>query len=193
MATIAGINNTALQLIKNSKTIVSLGDGTKESNACNVIYAELRDNLLAMHNWNFATKRLKLPRLTNAPAFEWTYGYQLPSDFIRVSMLSDNSSGTGTVAYKIEGDQVNTDAADLYLKYVYQVTDPNLMIPSFRLALSKFISSYLAVALAQSASRSVELRKEFFRTDLPLARSIDAMQDPADSLPESSWVTSRGG
>lgn len=81
MASIVGVCNAALQLIKNSKQITSLEQGTKEANACEIIFDEMRDATLEVHNWNFATKRVKLAQLTDTPEFEWDYAYQLPSDF----------------------------------------------------------------------------------------------------------------
>ena len=194
MASEVLICNSALQLIKHSKTITSLTQGTKEANACELVYEEMRDSLLSMHGWNFATKRVKMSQLSTAPIFEWKYGYEFPGDFLRLVSVHDSSAGgTGSLPYKIEGNQVNTDAANLYLRYIYRVTDPNLMIPLFRVALSKLIASRLAVALSQSASRSDEMYKQFTDQDLPTAKSADSLQDYADGLPESSWVSTRRG
>ena len=55
MASEVGICNAALQLIKNSKQITSLEQGTKEANACEIIYDEMRDAGREDLNWNFAT------------------------------------------------------------------------------------------------------------------------------------------
>ena len=70
MASEVGICNASLQLVKHSKTITSLSQGTKEANACEVIYEELRDALIEMHAWNFAVKRVKLAQLVATPTFE---------------------------------------------------------------------------------------------------------------------------
>lgn len=193
MASEVLICNAALQLVKNSKTITSLNQGIKESDACELIYEELRDSVLSMHDWNFATKRVKLAQLSATPAFEWKYQYALPADFLRLTSVHDNSSGGGHVRYKIEGNAILTDASALYLRYVWRVTDPNTMIPLFRQALSKLIASRLAVALTQSASRSTEMYDQFLDQDLPTAKSADSLQDYPDQLPESSWVSVRRG
>ena len=60
-------------------------------------------------------------------------------------------------------------------------------------ALSKLLASRLAVALAQSMSLSEKLYEQFLDKDLPTAKSVDSLQDYADDLPESSWVTARSG
>ncbi len=193
MATEVGICNAALQLIKNTKRITSLTQGTKEANACEEIYTEMRDLLLEMHTWNFATHRVQLARLTETPAFGWSYYYQLPSDFIRVSAVYGDSSGRAKIDYKVEGSRLSTDAASVYLLYVRRISDPNLMTAGFRTALAKLLGSRLAPGIANSATRGTELKKEFEDEDLIFAKSSDSLQDMPDELPESSWVTVRNG
>lgn len=193
MASEVGIANAALQLIKNSKTISAFDEGTKEANAVDIIYDEMRDVLLDMHTWNFAVKRLKLSRLASTPAFEWDYEYQLPSDFIRVVSVHNNSDARDRLPYKIEGGKILTDAQDVYLRYIARIEDPNEMPPTFRSALSKLLASRLAVTLAQSTALSKEMYGQFIDEDLPTAKSVDAVQDHPEQLPESSWITERYG
>jgi len=187
------ICNAALQLIKNTKSITALTQGTKEANACEVVFDELRDTQLECHNWNFATKRVQLARLADAPAFEWDYQYQLPADYLRVVRLSQNSDGRDHVVYRIENGKVLTDASEIYLRYVARVEDPNLMPATIRTALSKFLASRLAVALAQSAALSKEMYTQYNSEDLPTAKSADSIQDYPENLPESAWITARHG
>lgn len=193
MASEVGICNAALQLIKNSKQITSLEQGTKEANACEIVFDELRDAMLEVHNWNFATKRVELAQLTSTPAFEWDYSYQLPSDFLRTVSVHNNSSGRDRIPYKIENGVINSDAANLYLRYIARVEDPNLMPATFRLGLSKILASRLAVTLSGSASLSKEMYEQYTGEDLPTAKSADSIQDMADQLPESEWVDIRSG
>ena len=193
MASIVGVCNAALQLIKNSKQITSLEQGTKEANACEIIFDEMRDATLEVHNWNFATKRVKLAQLTDTPEFEWDYAYQLPSDFLRVVSVHNNSTGRDRIPYKIENGEILSDAEDLFLRYVARVEDPNLMPATFRLALSKILASRLAVTLTGSASLSKEMYEQYVSEDLPTAKSADSIQDMADQLPESDWIAIRSG
>lgn len=193
MASEVNICNQALQMIKHTKQIQSLSQGTKEANACEVIYDEFRDQLLEMHQWNFATKRLKLPRLDTDPVFEYDYAYQMPSDWIRLIQVYQNSQGRGRVVYKIEGDTIVSDQTDLWVRYVARISDPNKMRPLFRRALAKLLASNLAVALASSASLAKEKLSEFENVDLPAAKSADSIQDFEMGLPESSWVGVRHG
>ena len=193
MASIVGICNAGLQLIKNSKQITSLEQGTKEANACEIVFDELRDAMLELHNWNFATKRAKLAQLADTPAFEFDYGYQLPSDFLRVVSCHNNATGRDRIVYKIEGGQINADVQNMYLRYIARVEDPNLMPATFRLALSKLLASRLAVTIANSEKLSQQLYEQYIGEDLPTAKSSDSIQDFPDQLPESSCVAVRYG
>lgn len=195
MASEASICNAALQLIKNNKRISDLEEGTKEANACEEIYEDLRDFVLENHTWNFAQKRKQLARLGSeyTPAFGWDYGYEIPSDFLRLTALYDNRDERGAVPYSKESGQINSNASELFLLYTARITDPNLMPPSFRNALSKLIASRLAVALANDKQRSQVLYEQFIDQDLPAAESADSMQNYPTSRPESSWNTVRWG
>lgn len=187
------ICNRALQLVKNTKAIASLTEGTKEANACETIYAELRDTLLEMHHWNFATKRARLARLSEAPAFKYDHQFQLPADFLRLVSVHPDSGGRGAMPYKIEGGRLLCDEDEVFCRYIARIADPNLMPATFRNALSKLMASSLATALNQSASLSDALFRQFLDQDLPRAKSADAIQDFADQLPESAWVAVRAG
>ncbi len=193
MASEVGIANAALQLIKSSKQITSITQGTKEANAVEVVYDELRDALLEMHVWNFATKRVKLARLTSTPAFGWDYSYQLPADNVRVISVHPSTNIHATMPYQIEGATLSADAEDVYLRYVARIEDPNSMPATFRLALSKLLASRLAVTLAQSTSLSKEMYEQFIGEDMPSAKSADSVQEYVQMLPESGWVGVRDG
>jgi len=195
MASEVSIVNTALQLIKHSKQITSLTSGTKEANAAELIYDEMRDLCLDMHHWNFATRRVKLAQLAEdeAPAFQWDHAYQLPADFIRVISIHEHDHGEDQIPYRIEGFRIVTDADDIYLRYVARVEDPNQMPPTFRRALAKIIAAQLATALSSSVTLSKELFSQFHDQDLPFAKSTDAIQNMADQLPESDFIMARFG
>ena len=194
MASDVGIVNAALQLIKHSKQIASLTSGTKEANAAEVVFDEMRDLLLDLHHWNWATKRVQLARLgSETPAFQWDFFHQLPNDFIRAISLHNNSDARDYLPFSIEGDKVASDAEDVFLRYIARETDPNKMPPSFRRAFTKLLASQLATALAQSVSLSKELYTQFEDQDLPAAKTVDAVQNFPEDLPESDWLTVRNG
>lgn len=176
--------------------IILLTDGSASANAADDIYTEVRDDLLRSHPWNFATKRVKLAQLTTAPVFEFDHAYALPSDWLRTISVHDNDAGHGTMLYRMEhvGSQrtIVTSSDDVYLRYVYQVTDPNLMVADFRHALEDAIASALAVPLASSNSMEEKYAIRSSRK-LNQAKSVDAMGGFPELRPRGSWASSRYG
>lgn len=117
------ICNRALQMAAARSTITALDDGTNEANNCNLLFEEIRDQVLSMAWWNFArkTKQMNLfkaapgtpeawfprfspnaqaiaPTFTNLwfdwlPAPPWLYAYQYPIDCIQFRYLTPQPSG----------------------------------------------------------------------------------------------------
>ncbi len=194
MASKIGIANVGLQAIGGS-TITSFSQGTKNANVVNDIYDELRRNLLA-YAWNFATNRVELGRSTTVPAYQFKYAYVLPSDWIYTVSVHENDQGAGTTFYKSEqvGDQtvLLSDSENLYLRYVKDEGDPNLMPADFRYALSMALARDMTIPI----SNSVALYDKFegvARKALIKAKATDAQGSFPESRPRGSWANSRGG
>ena len=191
MATSVAIANAGLIKV-GEDTISSFTAGTAEANFINSRYDEIRRSLLESHTWNFAVKRVKLAQLSAVPVSEFDFFYALPSDFIRSVLVHDNDAGTGAVLHRVEDNKVACSASEVWLKYIYDVTDPNSMTPLFREALSCKIAMEAAVNLAGSNTLYELMREEFERANRR-ARSADSMSDFPDRLPVGSWATSRHG
>ncbi len=189
MATEVGICNSALSKI-GAKRIASLTEGSKNANFCNEQYEKLRDDLLRAHVWNFAVKRQQLARLSEAPAFGFQFKYRLPSDWLRTVMVQDNADGAGAVEYRQEGATLHTNAAQVYLRYVRQLADPNEMTADFREVLATLIARELAIPIANS-NTLFQLMDERYRTRFRRARSADSIEDFPDRMPAGSWATVR--
>ena len=187
--------NVALRRI-GATPIVSLSDGSESANAVGDIYEELRDDLLASHPWNFATKREGLAQSATAPGFEFDHAYPLPSDWLRTISVHDNDAGHGTILYRME--QVNSQRAivtssdEVWLRYVSRVTDPNLMTPDFRSALAFVLARDLSIPLASSNTLHEQMERMASRM-IAKARSADAMGGFPELRPRGSWASSRGG
>ena len=189
MASIVGICNSALIKL-GASTIMSLTEGSKNANLCNEQYEKLRDDLLRAHLWNFASARAKLAQLADSPVFEFDYAYQLPSDWLRTVSVHDSDAGSGAVLYKLEGRTLLSFSNEIWIRYVRSITDPNDMDAAFREALAFRIATDLALPITQSSSALNEM-KEGFRTAFLRARSVDALDDYPEEMPESNWVMER--
>lgn len=187
--------NYAARLVAASR-ITALTDGTKNANVAQDIYAICLDDLLASHNWNFATRRAKLARSSSTPTFGYDYAYVLPSDWLKTVSVHDNDNGDGTVDAKEEEvagqGVICASVEDLYLVYVGTVTDVNRMPAKFRMAFVTALARDIAIAIADSNAI-----RDYFdgraRKALLAAQSVDAQGSAPEKRPAGSWVTSRGG
>ena len=100
------IANRALQAMGTRSTISSLGDGSAEADAVNLIYAATRDELFRAAHWNFTRKTATLTLLKSAPgtpenagtqsatqwnpsfpAPPWLFEYGYPSDCLKLRFI----------------------------------------------------------------------------------------------------------
>ena len=195
MSSDTDIANEAMQLLK-SKRITSLTDGSNNANAANDVFTEVRDNLLRSHNWNFATKRQKLAQSATAPTFEFENAYPLPADWLRTVSVHNNDAGAGSFLWREEevADQgaIVTSADEVWIRYVYRVTDPNRMAADFRTAFSYALALALPGVSNISSVREDRLENRAEKR-LRKAKHSDASGSFPERLPAGSWVTSRTG
>lgn len=79
MATQTEICNRALIRI-GADTIVDITENSKEGRLCNILYDQIRKDLLRSHPWNFAIRRIILaPDANTAPNTD--FFYYLPTLF----------------------------------------------------------------------------------------------------------------
>lgn len=181
--------NVALRMI-GADTITSLTQGVKNSNVANDLYAETRDKLLRITAWNFAMERKKLARDATAPKFGFNYKYALPSDWLRTVGVWDNENESGQLHYRMAGGFIEADTEEVWLLYVRRVTDPNLMTPLFRDALSAELAKQFAHPIAQSNTLFEQMKDEAGDA-LMKARSVDAIEDYPEEWAQGSWITER--
>lgn len=184
-----GLANAALILLGES-TISALTDDVKAARLCNARYASVRDAILRRHPWNCATKRKDLGAVltgSDAPAWGFTYAYQLPTDFIRMVRFEDQ-----TIQYKIEAGKFLTDANPAKIAYIYRLTD----VPTMDALLQEAISAQLAAEIAKALGGSETLAEKLAGMadeKIQEAQFIDSQESGIDQITSSSWLDSRNG
>ena len=153
-------------------------------------YDDLRPALLRRYTWPFAKARLKLARNTTAPPFGWDFSYALPADWFRNVSVHDNDRGRGRIRFKVEGRDILTDAINVYLVYIRDITDANQMTPDFRETLAWLIAWELAIRVTDSRSMSDDMKRGFNKSTR-IARSTGAIESQPREFPDGSWVTCR--
>ena len=170
------------------RTITSLSDGTSTANACNIAYSTARDSLLRRHFWNFSLKRTILAADATAPSFEWAATFPLPSDFIRVKHIYNQSSD-----YSIEGRNLLTDqTSSLNLVYVSLEDDVSFFDPLFVDALVLLLIMKIGPKI-QGEGFNVQPYAQELQTVLLEAKIADAQDSSPDQLSINSFTDARSG
>jgi len=190
MASEVGIVNSAGTKIGAKNLISSFDEGTPLANLADNRYAEIRDELLRSHPWNFAVKRAKLARLAETPTFEFDYAYSMPTGWIRTIWIANNDQGDGYIEYREEDNKILSDEEEIYMKYITQVTDPNIMTPDFRELIAMKLAIEGAISIVNSNTLS-ELWQVRYDRAWRKATSIDSLSDRPDRRPHGSWVVYR--
>ena len=76
-------------------TISSFEDGSSEAEVAANLYPLLRDGLLSVYPWSFASAQCALPRLTEMPVADYRYAYRLPPDLLRIVSAGIGERGQG--------------------------------------------------------------------------------------------------
>lgn len=153
------IANLALISLKSDR-INSIDESTIKAQKVALQYRTCRDELLSRYPWTFALARASLPAVDTAPAFEWTYAYNLPADCL--SPWKVNDWQFPSTLYAVEGGQILTDiAAPVLLRYIRSTTTTAQFHPLFTRALVKLLAHELCYDLTGSAQLREQIRAEF--------------------------------
>jgi len=173
-----------------AERISSLSDQNKRAIACNEQYDKLRKEVLEARKWNFNLKRQALSQDATAPAFGYSYRYQLPSDCIKPWNVYDSSGYENKDNWVEENGFILTDWATVNLLYGYNLTDTTKFSAMFDEALALAIAADIAYHVVQSLSLSEKMLgayDDFLRS----ASTSNAQTGVPDEPIEGDWITSR--
>ena len=177
------INNALIKI--GASAILTLTENSEAARAANLIYEQIRDACIRDHVWNFAIRRVELAQNSTAPAFEFSYQYNLPSDCLRVLQMEDMG-----MYYKIEGGKLLTDEGTAKILYLSRVEDVNLFDSLFVEALSTRIAAELAITLSESNTLYSNMM-EMYQRKISDARSMDAQESGYQEIIADTWLDSR--
>lgn len=182
-ASVVRICNLALTVLGAAR-ILSITEDSENARRCNAIFDDIRDEVLAVHPWNFAIKRVALGQLATAPAFGFAYQYQLPADCIRVlEMDTDNT-------FKVEGKYLLTDAGTVMIKYIARIEDASFFSSAFVTAMGERLAAELAYAITNSTSLRESMIKTYtFKNSF--ARAIDGQEGSPEEVSQNEAIDSR--
>ena len=188
MATEVDICNLALAHLGDDATIASLSppEGSAQAEKAARFYPIARNNLLEMHNWNFAAKRGNLALTTNT-LDQWDYAYVAPADMMNpvaiIAPSAQNDYATRMSAgdtpgnltanfaptivagqytpqqFAVEGSYIYTNQENAMLRYQAFITDPSLFSPLFVTTLSWHLASMLAGPVIKGDQGAAEAKR----------------------------------
>jgi hypothetical protein len=178
--------NLALSKI-GDQSITSLDDNTLEARFCKLFYPVVLSECLMLNTWNFATKLANLSQLSGAPLFDWSYAYQLPEDFNRITKFNTFETSDRISNYEINGNTLLTDDDHASIAYISNNPDPSTFTSTFVSIMSLKLASDLAKPVAGSLDLKSQLLQQFERSVAEAGR-IDANSTRPRKI--EPWVNS---
>jgi hypothetical protein len=195
MSSVVDICNVALARLGDSATVSSIDppEGSMQAEHCAIFYPIARDSLLETHDWNFATSRWRLARITGTPPGRWSFSYSLPPDFIRAISVFSEDNEDAPVEYVIESGAVLTNAESVLIRYVRRENDTTRYSRLVIDALAWLLASYLAgpVMKGSDGAKMSQQCLQFYQVALSLAARSDAAQQNTPAYEGTSWIMAR--
>ena len=164
MASKLGICNGAL--IRLGAPIIADFTSSDIAVSCDTIYSGIRDMLIAMHPWRFATAKRQLAQLVDTPLNEWTYAYQLPSDAILAPHAVFRDAVVGAQPFQdfeIFENKLYTDATTIIIDYRYAPSEGNWP-PWFVELVTLAMTGAMAMPVTQNDGLASEWNQRAFGT-----------------------------
>lgn len=193
MTTETDICNLALSRIGHNRQIADMGEATTEGDIVRLHYPFCRDSVLRDHPWNFAIRRAELARLSETPAFEFTYKYPLPTEpwCLKVIRTRAESEGCSSADYRIEGRAILSNETTLAIEYIARITDTGQFDAMFVDCLASRIAAEVAMPLTNDA-KVAEYAMRIYGQKLSEARTVDAQEGtPRQIVQAYSWLEAR--
>lgn len=174
------ICNMALMGI-GANPISSLTEGGTEADLCSLFWEPVLKEVLADHKWNFAKKWVSLAEIDSYSFVdeEYSYAYQLPADYIRMSRLEDKDS-----QYEIRGSVLFCNLEEAICEYIYYEDDPTKLPPYFVTAFVIRLKAELSIPLSKKGSKTIDYIKLYSGMALPRAKTLDAQ----DTFPSQDSI-----
>jgi len=191
MATEVSICSNALRRLGDSP-ITSLTDDTERARLCNAFYPDARDHVLRAHPWNFAITRASLAKLSDTPAYGFSYMFALPTDPYCLRVLEMEYAD---YIFKIENDATNgrvllTDEGTAKILYIARITDPTLFDAMFVETLTSKLAVDLSYAITGSQQVQAQMEK-MYQAKLSEARSVDGQEGFIDDFVSTTFTDFR--
>lgn len=157
-----------------SSLITSIDDATQPARHCKRLYQPVVDDLIEIHDWDFATTRVALAVVTNTRSGEWGYAYAIPTDLGSPRRLipdyGTSASGLGIalprgvveqmqdeIEFEISDNVLFTHLEDARLEYTRRMTNPANFSSLFSRAVALELAYRLVMPVLGNEKRQAAL------------------------------------
>tara|TARA_Y100001938_G_C7836741_1_gene304098 strand:- start:3 stop:590 length:588 start_codon:yes stop_codon:yes gene_type:complete len=194
MTSVVEICNSALNSL-GASNITALTEDSRNARLCNQRYEPLRDAIFRTHYWNCLIKRVELAADSDAPAYEFTKQYTLPSDCMRIMQIGGFHNGSSSMldngqTFKVEGRKIVTDEEEIFLTYLAKITDPQQYDSLLIETIAARLAAELCYAVTQSNTLAAQL-ETIYQNKLREARFVDATEGTPYDVDASTFINSR--
>lgn len=187
-------------LIKIGESPISSTNQQPLGKILDIVYDEVRLQLLSSYPWRFAIKRTTLPHLaeeSDNPRFK--YKFSLPSDCLLLRGISESHHSADLRDYKIDsgtryeiaGKEIYAHTDTLYIVYIADV-DATFYTHNFKEAFANKLAAELSIKVHQNLNL-VELYEQKFQMSLQQAIQHNEIEADTEEMPENSWLAIREG
>lgn len=187
-ATDVSICSNAL-LMLGAQTINSLADNTDRARLASNLYPTVRDAVLRSFPWNCCITRVALSPDVTPPAFDWSYQFTLPGDFIKAMSVGESGA---EVDFAIEGRKLLSDDNPCYLRYIQRNTNSGSWDDGLVLVVTYAMAAAMAYPITQSATLQQTMEQKAALI-MRQARSVDAQDDTPQMIGDERLLASRFG
>jgi len=191
--------NLALDTIGARNKISLPSEQSREAEACNLWFPNIRDQVLASAPWPEATKMERLALLSTQDDDIWLQGeprpdllnaYALPTDCLRPQYLS-NFNKFAVQSYGAENRALMTALTSPILIYTFRQTMVSMWSQELQMAIMYGLAASICTPLTGKTSRA-KLLLEQANQNIISARETAANtnDERLDSLPD--WIAARG-
>lgn len=148
--------------------------------------------------WNFAIRTSQWDYDTSYTApFGYQYRFDKQTDHVRlVGIYEDEYFKTPLVRYQDEGNYIFAEISPIYVQYVSDGASYGTDYSKWPESFTRYVEHKLATRVVKTITDAkVDADDLEVRTQrlLTIAKSRDAMKDPAKFMPESAWNAARRG
>lgn len=176
MLTQTEICNLALGNIRDTFRIQDIGEDTPQANACRLYFKINRLELLARHDWGFASRTVSLATHDTVATPGWSNRYNYPARCVVIrEIITDGWVNTNPpIAYQVEvlpgDDPATSDTKTVMMnvleplaRFTADIETTAIFSPGFDESLAWRLAAMIAMAVTGKVDRAREARETYRR------------------------------